>query len=79
MQASTSTIRTFFSSSLKTACGQTSAHVPHPLHFSASTVKVTTPGRYRIANIVKPISTSRSRYTKRPTSHRIAPETAHNA
>jgi hypothetical protein len=42
MQASRSMILAFFSTISKTACGQTSMHFPHPVHFEASSSSVTT-------------------------------------
>jgi hypothetical protein len=48
MQASRSTILALRSSTAKTACGQTTAQRPQPVHFSASNFSVTTFGKYRI-------------------------------
>jgi hypothetical protein len=42
IQASRSMISTLPFVKLKTAWGQTSKHVPQPMHFSASSLKVTT-------------------------------------
>ena len=42
MQASRSTNRARFSSIRNTAWGQTTAHIPHPVHFVSSSLKVTT-------------------------------------
>ncbi len=47
MQASRSAMRAVRSSSAKTACGQTVVHMPHPLHFVASSWSVVTLERYR--------------------------------
>jgi len=55
MQPSPSRIRDFPFSTASTACGQTTAHRPQPLHFSGSNVRVTTPGKYRSPNMVSPL------------------------
>ena len=47
MQASRSTIRAVGFSSENTACGQTVTHMPQPLHFSLSSLSVTTLDKYR--------------------------------
>lgn len=47
MQASRSTILAFPFSTTKTPWGQTSSHMPQPVHFSASNSRVTTFRRYR--------------------------------
>ena len=51
MQASRSAMRALPFSSSKTACGQTLRHIPQPVHFASSSLKVTTSGRYRSSAI----------------------------
>jgi hypothetical protein len=46
MHKSLSTIRAFLSATLKTPCGHTSSHLPHPTHFSSAKESETTFSRY---------------------------------
>jgi len=66
MQPSPSTIRDFPSSMANTACGQTTAHIPQPSHLAASSVRVTTPGKYRSPNMVLPLRTADTAALRKP-------------
>ena len=78
MQASRSTIRALRFSTTKTAWGQTDTHIPQPVHFCTSSVKVTTPGKYLslvIARSLEPVPECPIGQTNRPATHSPAAAT----